>query len=153
MDKFEEFKFFSERIEAMSVRRQTASQTYLTVNTAVFGVLALLAKDAGFHGWDLMFVSLPLFLVGVLACVVWEKIISRFKQVIGWHYEQLRDMERAMPDSYQMYCKEWERFYRPQRGKERFSFSQLEVWLPRSLLGLYLVYGLGMIAAILAGWL
>ena len=37
--KFEEYKLFSELVQRLSERRQTASQTYLTVNTAAFGVL------------------------------------------------------------------------------------------------------------------
>ena len=47
VDKFQEFEMFSELVQRLSERRQSASQTYLTVNTAVFGVLAFLAKDAG----------------------------------------------------------------------------------------------------------
>jgi hypothetical protein len=48
--KFEEYKLPSELVQWLSERRQAASQTYLAVNTAPFGVLAFLAKDAGFHG-------------------------------------------------------------------------------------------------------
>ena len=91
--KFEEYKLFSELVQRLSERRQVASQTYLAVNTAAFGLLAFLAKDAGFHGWGLVGVSVPLFLVGMIACVVWHSIITHFREIIGWHYEQLREME------------------------------------------------------------
>jgi hypothetical protein len=153
MDKFKEYRLFSERNQRLSERRQTASQTYLAVNTAVFGVLAFLVDDVGFRGWGLMVVSLPLFLVGVLTCLIWHKIIAQFKQVIGWHYEQLRDMEQALPDSHKIYSNEWEEFFKPRQGKERFGFSRLEIWLPRLLLGLYFVYGVGLIVATAFGWL
>ena len=153
MAKFNEYKLFSERTGKLSERRQTASQTYLTVNTAILGVLALLVKDAGFRGWGLVLASVPLFLVGVVACCVWHKIIGDFKQIIGWHYGQLRDMEQDMPESGELYSKEWEQFFKPRQGTERYGFSRLEAWLPRLLLGLYVLYGVGMTLATALGWL
>ncbi len=153
MNKFNEYKLFSERVQRLSERRQTASQTYLTVNTAIFGVLAFLVKDAGFHGWGLVAFSLPLFLVGVLACLIWLKIIADFKEIVGWHYEQLRKMEQALPESDKIYSNEWEQFFKPREGKERFGFSRLESWLPRLFLGLYVVYTVVLVAATAFEWL
>lgn len=150
--KFEEYKLFSELVQRLSERRQTASQTYLAVNTAAFGVLAFLAKDAGFHGWGLVGVSVPLFLVGIIACVIWHKIVTHFREIIGWHYEQLRAMEEGLPGSARIYCKEWERFYRAQTGRKGFSFSLLESWLPRLFVSLYAIYALGMVVATALGW-
>jgi hypothetical protein len=150
--KFEEYKLFSELVQRLSERRQTASQTSLAVNTAAFGVLAFLAKDAGFHGWGLVGVSVPLFLVGIMACVIWHKIVTHFREIIGWHYEQLRDMEAVLPESTRIYCKEWGRFYRAQADKTGFSFSQLEIWLPRLFIALYAIYAVGMVVATALGW-
>ena len=153
MDKFKEYEFFGKRTLCLSERRQTASQLYLTVNTAILGVLAFLVKDAGFQGWGLIFVSAPLFFVGALVCIIWHKIIVQLKALIGWHYEQLRRMEQGLPESHNVYQNEWEKFFRPQQGRERFGFSRLEVWLPRLFLGLYLVYGVGLTVAAALGWL
>lgn len=152
MDKFDEYKFFSERIQRLSERRQAATQTYLTVNTAIFAVLALLIKDIGFRGWGLVMVSLPLFLVGVLACIVWYMIIVQYKNLIGWHYEQLREIEQILSESHRIFRKEWEKFFSPRQGKERFGFSRLEVWLLRMFLGLSAVYGVGLVVATTLGW-
>ena len=150
--KFDEFEMFSEHVQRLSERRQSASQTYLTVNTAVFGVLAFLAKDAGFRGWGLVAVCVPLFAVGIMACVIWHRIIVQFKAVIGWHYEQLRAMEDELAGSARIYSREWEHFFKPQGGKERFGFSRLEAWLPRLLIVLYAIYATGMIVATTLGW-
>ena len=148
-----EYELFSERILRLSERRQLVSQTYLAVNTAIFGVLAFLLTGTGFRGWRSVLASLPLFLVGALACLIWHKIIAQFKEIIGWHYEQLREMEQAFPESRKIYSNEWEEFFRPRQGKERFGFSRLEIWLPRLLLGLYVVYGVALTAATALGWL
>ncbi len=140
MQTIEEYKLFSEATQKLSERRQAATQTYLTVNTAIFGVLAFLVKDAGFRGWGLVAVSVPLYLVGILACLIWIRIITEFKRIIGWRYEQLRSMEEKMPDSHQIYTQEWDRLFKPQPGKKEFAFSNLEAWLPRLFVALYAAY-------------
>ena len=152
MTRFDEYQMFSQLVQQLSERRQSASQTYLTVNTVVFGVLAFLAKDAGFHGWGLVGVCVPLFAVGILACVIWHRIIVQFKTIIGWHYEQLREMEDVLEGSARVYTREWEHFFKPKGGKERFGFSRLEAWLPRLLIFLYAIYAAGIIVATILGW-
>ncbi len=151
MDKFEEYKFFAESTQHLSERRQTTTQTYLTVNTAIFAILAFLVKDAGFRGWELVAVSLPLFAVGVLACLIWRSIISQYKDLIGWRYKQLKAMEQALSGSHQMYVKEDEEFFQDQPKAKVISFSGKEIWLPYLCLILYVVYGIGLVGATLAG--
>jgi uncharacterized membrane protein len=153
LDKFKEYELFTAKAERMSDRRQTTTQMYLTVNTAILGVAAFLIKDTSFRGWSLVLACLPLVLVGIMACIVWHKIIADFRQIIGWHYEQLRDMEGAMPGSQQIYTNEWNHFFKPQRGRERYGFSRLEAWLPRMFIGLYVVYFVAMTAATAFGLL
>lgn len=153
MTNFEEYKLFSERVQRLSERRQIASQTYLTVNTLIFGVFAFLVKDAGFRSGGLVLVSFPLFLVGVVACSIWGKIIVQFKEVIGWHYEQLREMEQSLPESNKIYTREWEKLFQPKGGKERFGFARLEIWLPYLFIGLYIIYGIGLLIGKVLGWI
>ena len=148
MDKFDEYKFFTERVQYRSQRRQQATQIYLTVNTAIFGVLALLIKDSGLSGWSLAIATLPLFFVGVLICLTWLRIIREFSNLIGWQYEQLREMEKQMRSSFKMHTKEWEEFYKGIKTKKGFSFSNLEAQMPVYFIGLYIIYSLGMIIAI-----
>ena len=84
MDKFDEYKFFTERVQHRSERRQQASQIYLTVNTAIFGVIALLIKDSGLHGWSLMIGVFPLFCVGILVCATGpESSVNLVKSLAG----------------------------------------------------------------------
>lgn len=149
MDKFDEYKFFTERVQHRSQRRQQASQIYLTVNTAVFGIIALLIKDSGLTGWGLAIATLPLFFVGVLACITWSRIIREFSKLIGWQYEQLREMEKHIKGSFKMHNREWDEFYKPAQSKKGFSFSNLEAQMPSIFVILYVIYGIGMVTAIL----
>lgn len=151
MDKFDEYKFFTERTQHRSERRQQASQIYLTINTAIFGIIALLIKDSGLHGWNLVIAILPLFSVGVLVCLIWLRIISNFKRVIGWQFEQLREMEKHIKGSYKMHTKEWNEVYRIDKSPEGFSFSNLETKMPLFFIGLYSIYTIGMLIAVAKG--
>jgi hypothetical protein len=145
MSKFDEYKLLDERIQRLSERRQNSSQTYFSINTFIFSVFAFLVKDMGLSGQSMALVSIPLFLVGISACVVWIKIITDFKKIIGWHYEQLREIEKTVPESNQIYNKEWSQFFEPRQGKDRFSFSNLELSLPRILIVIYVIYGIIMV--------
>ena len=147
MANFEEYKLFTESTQYLSERRQAATSTHLVVNTAIFTVLAFLIKDTEFRGWSLVGITIPLFVAGVLACGIWYRMISQYKSLISWRYDQLMEMERAADDSYQMYVKEYEDFFKLQQGREWFGFSRLEIWLPRLFLALYVIYLAGLILA------
>jgi hypothetical protein len=150
---FGEYKLFSARTQRLSERRQAASQTYLAVNTGLFGVMAFLAKDGGLRGWTFVLVSVPLFVMGIAACLIWLKIIADFREVSGWHYNQLREMEKAMPNCRRIYNKEWEELYLSKQGRERIGFARLESWLPWLFVALYAVYGAGLVLSVILGWL
>lgn len=152
MNKFDEYKFFAESTQYLSERRQAATQTYLTVNTAIFAVLIFLYKDMKIIESDLVWISLPLFLVGIVACFAWLKILTQYKSLIGWRYDQLMEIEQIIPDNHQMYTKEWEDFFKPRQGKEKFGFSKLEIWLPKLFMSLYILFGVGLILADILNW-
>lgn len=153
MDKFDEYKFFTERVQYRSQRRQQASQIYLTINTAIFGIIALLIKDSGLSGWILVIATLPLFFVGILVCITWSRVIREFSNIIGWQYEKLREMEKHITGSFKMHTREWEEFYRPVKSKSGFSFSNLEAQMPSYFLGLYIIYAIGTLVAASIGLL
>jgi hypothetical protein len=154
MDVFEEYKLFVESTQFLTERRQAAAQTYLTINTAIFAVLAFLVKDVGFRGWWLVLVSLPMFAIGVIICGLWERMILQYKQLINWRYEQLKQIEAKpeMTGSHQFYLKEASEFYKPSPRSEHFGFSRLERHLPRLFLWTYCLYAIGLIIATLAGY-
>jgi hypothetical protein len=152
MATWDEYKLFGEWVQSLSDRRRAASQTYMAVNTGVATVLAFLVTDADLAGGSLVLASLPLFLAGALACLIWYRVIVHYKKIIGWHYEQLRTMEETLAGSSRIFTKEWEQYYASGPGKRPLSLSRLEIWLPRAFLVLYAVYGLGLVVAVVAGW-
>lgn len=151
---FEEYKLFVESTQFLTERRQAAVQTYLTLNTAIFAVLAFLIKDIGFRGWWLVLVSLPIFVIGVIICSIWERTVIQYKELINWRYEQLKLIETKpeMAGSHQFYQKEAREFYQLPRQNQRFGFSRLERHLPRLFLCAYGIYTIGLLIATIVGY-
>ncbi len=139
-DKYDEYKFYVGNTQHLDDQRQAATQMFLGVNTAIFALVGFLMKDAGLQGQLLAFLIAPLFILGVLACILWVSVINRFKRLIGWRYDQLMAMERAIPESHQMYLKEWETMFARDAARKILGLSLLD-WLPRAILALWVVYG------------
>jgi hypothetical protein len=150
VDKFEEYRLLYERAEKLSERRQTTSQIYLTINTAIFGGVAFLAKDSGFQGWILTLSFLSLFAFGILVCSIWLSILLKLEKILNWQYGQLREMEKGIPGSFQLFTKENDALYKPNKGEEKFSFSLLEARLPAILVT---IYGICVLGIIFAAWI
>jgi hypothetical protein len=142
VEKSDEYRFFAQSTERLSDRRQTVTSIYISVNTAIFIIVSFFLKLVNVEGWKLAISVLPLFIAGLIACLVWHETIRRFRSLIEWRYRQLMAMERKMPDSYQMYIKESNDLLRTEDGKEKFSFSTLELWVPRLFGALYVLSGI-----------
>jgi len=153
MDKFNEYQFLYGRAEKLSERRQTTSQIYLTINTALFGAVAFMIKDSGMQGWKLAWGILPLFAFGILICIVWLNIILKLEKLLAWQYGKLREMEQQFPPDKQIFTEENRAFFAAGKGRKKFSFSLLEAWLPGILMSVYGVYGIGILIGVLLGWL
>jgi hypothetical protein len=145
INKFDEYKFFAESTQHLSERRQSATQTYLSINTAIVGVLTFLIKDSGIAEERVLLVIVPLFLVGILACWIWYKIIVQYKKLINWRYDQLMEMEHQFDNCHQIYINEKEKFFKFTKGKRKFGFSRLERVLPIMFIVLYVLYSAGFI--------
>lgn len=145
MKKFDEYKLLYERTEKYSERRQATSQTYLTINTAIFGAVAFLVKDSGLKGGSLLAAVSPLFIVGILICIIWLSIILNLEKILNWQYNELRGLEKEMKGDINIFTRENKEFFDPGQGRRKFSFSLLEAWLPGILIAVYVVYLIGML--------
>ena len=152
MGLFEEYTLFVDHTQRLSERRQNATQTFLTINTGIFTILAFLFKDAGVQTRQVALASLPLFAAGLLVCWLWHRIITQYKALIGWRYTQLREIERQLPDSYRMFTREWDELYQPRDGTSRFDFSGLEHQLPR-IFGALFLSGMLLVVAWWLSWI
>ena len=146
---FEEYKLFVEDTARFSERRQTITNTYITVNGAIAGLITFLVRDSGFVNWWLVVTILPLLVFGILICRYWKQLITQYKSLVGLRLNVLREMEMKLPGSVKMYHREDELYPRdsqnmpiPGRG---LNFSDLEKRLPLLFIVLYVILGLGLV--------
>lgn len=146
MDKFEEYKLFVDSTDRMSDRRQQISNTYLTVNSIIIGAIAFLVKDSGLGGNLRSVVITVALIVGIIVCDVWKQLIFKYKKLIGFRIDELREIEKhdEMANCHKMYHAEDKLFPRdennvPIKGKA-LNISDKEAWLPNVLIASYIVF-------------
>ena len=104
--KCEEYKLFVENTGKLSETRGLWTQRLflanITVYSAIFTVIGFWIQNKGFGGWLLAFSCLPLFIIGILSCLLWHHMIIQCKALIGWRYDALMTIERGLPYIHQM---------------------------------------------------
>lgn len=144
----EEYKLVVEDTARFSERRQIVTNTYITVNSAIAGLITFLIKDSRLVNWWLAVAILPLIGFGIVICSHWRRLITKYKQLVGLRLNVLREMEVEFPGSVQMYHREDALYPRDSQNKPipgiGLNFSDLEIRLPSLFILLYIVMGLGL---------
>jgi|GEM_PF-390479 len=148
-NKFEEYKLFIEDTARLSERRQTVTNTYITVNSALLGLITFLVKDAGLTDWWLVAAIMPLIAAGIIVCSFWYRLLATYRQLLNFRFEQLEKMEQseALRGCHEMYNLEAQRFFRNAPPNRRIGFSRIEVRLPLLFIALYALTGIGLAVA------
>lgn len=143
----EEYRMLVESTDRLVQRRRETTQVFFGVNAALSAVIAFLVKDLALPGSRLSLVTIPLFVMGMVASQLWRRTIEQYATLIDWRYQQIRRMERrAFVGSYRLFNREWEAIYAP-RPKGAFGFSGLESAVPVVFLALHAL-GVGFALAV-----
>jgi hypothetical protein len=110
-DRFEEYKLFIEDTARLSERRQTVTTAYITVNGAIVALITFVFKDAAIKDWHAVVALLPLILAGLIVCYFWHALLLSYKELLGFRFKQLEEMENELPHLYGMYRREAETLY------------------------------------------
>jgi hypothetical protein len=153
MVRLEEYKLFVEDTARFSDRRQTITNTYISVNSALAGLLVFLVKDSGLTGWLLPSAVIILIGFGLVICSYWARLIHKYKTLVGFRIKILREMEKDIPGSIKMYHREDELYpvdkdNNPIPG-QGLNISDLEVSLPVVFRWLYLALAAFLVAGFL----
>ena len=121
--KFEEYKFVAASTQLVTDRRQAATQTYLMLNVAILAVSGAIVQSTRIADPYILVPAVPLFTVGILVCLVWQRILADYRALISWRYDQLMEVERteALAGCHQLYVKEWQDFFRSRQVKGSFN--------------------------------
>ena len=134
IDKQEEYKIFIEDTARYSDRRQTVSNIYVAVNAILLSAAAVLLTGGNLEDWTRLGVTALLGAAGLAASCIWFALVHRYEGIIEKRVAELREIEKAIPDSHEMYRKMDEAFC----GKVP-SFSNLEKVLPVVFIVLHLL--------------
>ena len=148
-NKFEEYKFFAEDTTRLSDRRQVVTNTYITINSAIIGLITFLVAQGNLTGIRLGLISFPAIIAGVVVCYFWEKLLLSYKNLLAFRFEQLKEMEKEMDGCQRMYILETERFYGADTKANQIEFSKIELQLPLAFIGLYVLGGIFIIISAL----
>jgi hypothetical protein len=149
---FDEYKLMFESTDRLVQRRRETTQVFFGVNAALSAVIAFLVKDLALSGPRLSVVTVPLFLMGMAASLLWRRTIEQYVTLIDWRYRQMRRLERrGFVSSYRLFNREWEAIYAP-KPPGAFGFSGLESLVPRVFFVLHLL-GVAFAIAMWFGWL
>jgi hypothetical protein len=144
---FDEYRLLFESTDRLVQRRRETTQVFFGVNAAFSAVIAFFVKDLALPGPRLSIATLPLFVMGMMASIIWRRTIEQYAGLIDWRYRQIRRMERrAFVGSFRAFSREWDWIYAPRRPGA-FGFSALEGAVPTVFL---VLHALGLCLAIAA---
>ncbi|MFQ5706653.1 MAG: hypothetical protein ACE5HO_04340 [bacterium] len=155
MDKFEEYKLFVEDTARFSERRQTVSNIYVAVNAIILSAIAFLAKDAGLVPLWRAFVIVLVLAAGIVICLQWDRLIYKYKLLVGFRINQLRKIEEheEMANCHKMFHAEDALYARDSEGQpipgESLNISDRERWLPRVFIIVYALFFIGFASVLL----
>ena len=153
-NKFDEYKTFIEDTARFTERRQSVSNLYVTVNSILLTALMFAVKDLGTDEmWKMSFPAL-IVVAGGFVSYVWHQLIRKYKALVGFRINKLRDIENH-PDlawTEQMYHEEDALYPRDAENKilkgEGLNFSDWEARLPFVFIALYILAGIFVVVTI-----
>jgi hypothetical protein len=136
LEPFDEYKLFVEDTGRTSDRRQTVNNIYLSVNSVLLGAVAILVQQGQLRSFLFLVVEIFIAIAGYFICNDWRKLITQYRKLLAFRFEQLRGLEATMPGSTKMYSKESE--YKPLGfAGDKQGFFSIEIKLPTIFQVLY----------------
>lgn len=129
------YKTYVGTADKISERRQTANSFFLSINTAIVGLVSYL--QAGFTEKPFLGFYLVVSIAGMLICYMWYRLILSYKQINSGKFRVIHQMEEQLPLS--PYDAEWEMLGRGEDPKKYLPFTHIEILVPWVFLGLHAV--------------
>ena len=131
----EVYKVYVGTADKISERRQTANSFFLSVNTAIIGLVSYLQASSNtkpHFGFYLMVSA-----AGMVICYMWYRLVLSYKQINSGKFKIIHQMEEHLPLS--PYEAEWEMLGRGEDSKKYLPFTHVEILVPWVFFGLHTV--------------
>ena len=125
-DVLEIYKMYMEMADRISSRRQTTNSFFLTINTAVVGLMGYFGL-AGVGGSNEIW-YLPIAIAGIALSYLWFRIIRSYKDLNSAKFKVIYEIEEELP--LRPYDAEWEAVGRGKKPKLYLPFTHVELFVP-----------------------
>lgn len=128
----EMYKLHTEMADRISHRRGVANNWFMTINTSIIaGLLFIITSDLP----KKMFMVLGICLLGFTLSYIWKNLIQSYKQLNTAKFKALDILENHLP------LKFYEIEYKAYKEAKRKDFSEIEKWIPKVLMVIYVGVG------------
>jgi len=140
----EQYKLYVEMADRISHRRQNANGFGLSINTALLGIVGLVASRCT-RGQMFMTIAV-ISVVGMLMSYGWYRLLCSYRDLNTAKFRVIRFIESRLPIA--PYVAEWQAAGEGKNPKLYKPFTHIEVGIPRIFILAYLVslvYSIGML--------
>lgn len=141
------------QINLLTGRRQEASTAFVAVNAAIVAVLSFVVKNLPSTSWAELGAALVLLLAGAVTCDLWRRLLSRYRELLAWWYQQLRTFEQSQPEEYRIFSREYAEIYHDEHTRARVGLSAYQIRLAGLFIGLYLTFAAITLVGIIRIWI
>lgn len=120
----EMYKIYLEMADRISSRRQSANNYFLTINTALVGLVSYLHLGIKTDNHFYFLIALS----GMILCFIWFRIIKSYKGLNSGKFKIVHLLEKKLPVS--PYDAEWEAVGRGKDHKLYHPFTHVEMSIP-----------------------
>lgn len=135
------YKIYLKMADKISERRQSANSFFLTINTAIVGLVSYLQIGQTEKAGSIFY--LVIGVAGMIICYSWYRLILSYKHINSGKFKVLHLIEQNLPLA--PYDTEWEMLGRGEDSKKYLPFTHIEIFVPWVFLGLHafvFLYGL-----------
>lgn len=129
------YKIYVGSADKISERRQIANSFFLSINTAIVGLISYL--QAGSNEKTFLGFYLLVSIAGMFICYMWYRLILSYKQINSGKFKIIHQIEEQLPLS--PYGAEWEILGQGEDPKKYLPFTYIEILVPWVFFGLHAV--------------
>jgi len=122
-DVLELYKTYLEMTDRISSRRQSANSFFLTINTALVGLVSYIQIGRNDSSWYWL-----IAIAGIFICFTWYRLIRSYKDMNTGRFKVIHEIEKILPLA--VYDSEWEALGRGKNPKIYLQFTKIELRVP-----------------------
>ena len=142
MESETDYRLLIDHLEKLTDRRQNITTIYLSVNATILGAISFLFKNSSIIGRPQQISVLMLLVAGIISSDIWRRLLGEYEILLGWWYQQVRELETVLPESRQFISHEYKELYLNGNKNRPVGLTRHEVKLTWLFMVFYLGFGI-----------